>query len=145
MKLIFPFSIILIFLITKWWFVLPEDGPDKFFWGFPLAFMGEGFHTSMSFQFFLLEFIIDFFIYVIFFATLLFIIRKRFPNLLFRSALVKISWAISFVLLLGFGLLVFNSNPLFKWTRNYDWKLIDTGYIFIWQSTPRPEINSYHL
>ena len=46
-----------------WWFALPIDGPDKFYWGFPFAFLGEGFHTSMSYQFFILELIADFIIY----------------------------------------------------------------------------------
>jgi hypothetical protein len=49
--------------VTKWWYTLPVDGPDKLYWGFPLAFMGEGFHTSMSLQFFVLEFLADFLVY----------------------------------------------------------------------------------
>ncbi len=59
-KLTLPLTIILMFFITKWWYAIPVDGPEKLYWGFPLAFMGEGFHTSMSLQFFGLAFLADF-------------------------------------------------------------------------------------
>lgn len=132
------------FIITKWWYALPADGPDKLFWGFPLAFMGEGFHTSMSLQFFVFEFLADFVVYftIIFFLVLA--CRKWFPNFQISKIVTKTVWVLTFMLLIGFSFIVTTSNPIFKIKRNYDWKVLQTGSVYIWQKTPRPDIDQYH-
>jgi len=64
--ILLPIIITSMLIFTKWWYVLPVDGPDVLFWGFPFAFIGEGFHTSMSFQIFLLNWLADVLCYTIF-------------------------------------------------------------------------------
>lgn len=131
------------FIITKWWYTLPVDGTDKLYWGFPLAFMGEGFHTSMSLQFFVLEFLVDFLIYFTIVLLLVLAFRKWIPALQIFNIITKTIWVLTLILLIGFGYIVTTSNPIFKLKRNYDWKVLQTGSIFIWQKTPRPDINQY--
>jgi hypothetical protein len=139
LKLTVPLTIISMFLITKWWFVLPIDGPDKLYWGFPLAFMGEGFHTSMSLQFFVLEFLADFMVYFSVVFLLVVAFTKWFPALHISKIITKIVWVLTFVLLIGFSIIVATSNPIFKIKRNYDWHVMATGHVFIFQATPRPD------
>lgn len=139
---ILPLTIVSMFLVTKWWFALPVDGPDKMYWGFPLAFMGEGFHTSMSYQFFVVEFIADFAIYFSVWLLLSFTMQKWLPNIRIHKTFFKIIW--SFALVLVFGLYMSISNPVFHTKRRYDWYIMSTGYVFIWQATPSPDIMKYH-
>jgi hypothetical protein len=131
------------FIITKWWYTLPVDGPDKLYWGFPFAFMGEGFHTSMSLQFFALEFLADFMVYFSITLLLVLAFTKWFSTFQISKIFTKTVWLLNLVLLIGFGFIVTTSNPIFKIKRNYDWRVMATGHVFIFQSTPRPDITQY--
>lgn len=131
------------FFITKWWYAIPVDGPEKLYWGFPLAFMGEGFHTSMSLQFFGLAFLADFAVYFTVMLLLVVAFKKWFPAFQLPKIVTKTVWVLTIILLFGFGFIVTTSNPIFKIKRNYDWKVLQTGSIFIWQKTPRPDITPY--
>lgn len=128
--------------VTKWWYTLPLDGPDKMYWGFPLAFLGEGFHTSMSFQFFIMEFCIDFIIYFLFWIILILAYRKYFSKQI-PINILKIIWPFSIVLTLVFSIFISMSNPIFKYKRDYDWKIMATGYMFIWENTPSKNMNEF--
>ena len=138
-KLTIPLSIISMFLVTKWWFALPIDGPDKLYWGFPFPFLGQGFHTSMSFQFFLLEFIANIIVYFLVWIGLLYLISKKYAITNASKFLLKTVWIMALVLTLGFSILVSTSNPVFLLKRDYNWKILQTGYVFIWQDTPWPD------
>jgi len=138
-KLALAISIISMFLLTKWWFALPVDGPDKLYWGFPFAFMGEGFHTSMSYQFFIIEFISNFVVYFSFWVALILTVNKLTPNFKLSAILSKIIFSLALLLCIGFGGLISISNPIFHFKRPYDWEILQTGKVFIWENTPRPE------
>lgn len=131
-------------LITKWWYALPVDGPDKLYWGFPFAFVGEGFHTSGSLQFFALEWAADFLIYFIFWLAIFFFMRILKPPLVIKKAAVRFLWSIAIFILMGQCLLIWISNPVFHFKRPYEWQVMETGYNFIWQQTPRPDIRKYY-
>jgi hypothetical protein len=138
-KLTLPLTIISMFLVTKWWYALPVDGPDKLYWGFPYPFLGQGFHTSMSFQFFILEFAADFFIYLLGWICLLYLITKTFSITKLSKLLFKTVWSLALFLGIGFTILVSTSNPVFQLKRDYDWKILQSGHVFIWQETPWPD------
>lgn len=142
-NLTLPLTIISMFCITKWWFALPIDGPEKFYWGFPFPFLGEGFHTSMSLQFFVLEFLADFMLYFTVVKLLALACTKWHPTFQTPKIFTKTVWVLTFILFTGFSFIVSTSNPIFKIKRNYDWRVIETGYIFIFQATPRPDITHY--
>jgi hypothetical protein len=139
LKLAVAFSIISMFLLTKWWFALPIDSPDKLYWGFPFAFMGEGFHTSMSYQFFLLEFFANLAVYFSFWLVLILYVNKWVPNFKLPNLVSKIIWPLALILCTGFIILISISNPIFHFNRPYDWEILQTGKVFIWENTPRPE------
>lgn len=138
-KVALAMSLISMFLLTKWWFALPVDGPDKLYWGFPFAFMGEGFHTSMSYQFFILEFIANFAAYFSFWVILSLSINKWIPNFKIPSIVSKTILTLALLLFIGFGALISISNPIFHFKRPYDWEILQTGNVFIWENKPRPE------
>lgn len=138
-KLALAMSFISMFLLTKWWFALPVDGPDNLYWGFPFAFMGEGFHNSMSYQFFILEFTANFATYFAFWVIVLLSINKWIPNFKIPSIVSKTIWSLALLLCIGFVGVVSISNPIFHFKRPYEWKILETGNVFIWENTPRPE------
>lgn len=136
LKLIIPVTILSMIFFTKWWHAIPLDGPDKFFWGFPLAFVGQGFHTSGSLQLFLLEFLVDVFVHVLVWLLLLSLIKQ----VSIRNSIQK--WINRFVLIASIllatlcGIVVFSSSPVFHWKRPYTWEVKAVGYVFIWEQTP---------
>lgn len=95
LKVVLPLTIISFFLFTKCWFAEVDDAPNTILHGFPLIFLSEGWHTSMSFQIFLLELFIDFFVYFFFWLIVIFVINrfviKIKPSQIITIALVSIS------------------------------------------------------
>jgi hypothetical protein len=142
-KLAVALSLLSMFLLTKWWFALPVDGPDKLYWGFPFACMGEGFHTSMSYQIFVIECIANFAVYFSFWVVLILSVNKLVPNFKIPGLISKIIWSMALLVCIGFVGLISISNPIFHFKRPYDWKIIETGAAFIWQNTPRPNRFDY--
>jgi len=135
-KFIIPLTIISFVVVTKWWYVLPIDARQTFYWGFPFAFVGEGWQTSGALQFFLLEGLADISIYFAFWFLLTYILMrlsiiKRMPKLV-----SGILWSIAFFLIITGGIIIFNSYPTINLKRDYEWKIINSGYKFIWQNTP---------
>jgi hypothetical protein len=58
---------------------------------------------------------------------------KWFPAVQIPNKVTKIVWVLSLVLLIGLSLIVSKSNPIIKITRNYDWKVLKTGSVYLWQ------------
>jgi hypothetical protein len=115
--------------------VLPTDARQTYYWGFPFAFVGEGWQTSGAIQFFLLEGLADLLSYFVFWFVLIYIFWsisfiKRIPKLVSRML-----WSITSFLLIGAVIIIYFSYPTFKLTKDYDWELINYGYKFIWQKT----------
>jgi hypothetical protein len=143
-KLALPLSIILMFSFTKWWYTLPEDAPDTAFTGFPLAFVCNGWHTSMSLQIFVMEFLIDWLIY--FAATYLLIwlimqylhLNKIPKRLAIPSILVAMLIAVFSIWVASF------TENLFYVKRNFKMEVIATGYMFIWQHNPANDYYKFH-
>lgn len=131
-----PLTIISMFVLTKWWFAIPVDGPDKLFWGFPFAFIGEGFHASMSIQFFILEFIADAGVYFLSWILLCYYISKIFSRIRISKHILPITWSVAILFVMAFLVFVATSNTLFKANRNFDWKLLKTGYVLFGKKVP---------
>lgn len=136
LKRTIPLAILSFSLITKWWHAVPVDGPDKFYWGFPLAFVGQGFHTSMSLQIFIAEFILDAAICISFWLLLFYILKRmdiRLPENIWVSRVV---WSVAVSVVVISGTVIVFSDPVFHWKRPYQWEVKAVGYIFIWERTP---------
>ena len=137
--ILIPVTIISFSVFTKWWFTVPVDAPDTMYWGFPFAFVGEGWHTSMSIQFFVMELIADLIFYFLFWYVCYRLLRKKLYNL-GNKIPQSITWTLAAIITIVAILIVIISNPVIHVKRTYEWKLISSGYQFIWQNKPRPQL-----
>ena len=138
-KLIIPISIISFIVFTKWWYVSVVDTPNSIMIGFPLAYSCNGWHTSMSQQFFLLEFIFDFIVYLVFWTILFFAFDKLISEINSTKVVNRVLIMISSLLMTGSLLLVCMPENLFFLKRDFDIKVIETKPKFLWQIIPHPE------
>ncbi len=142
-KLVLPITIITFSIFTKWWYVLPVDAGDTIMHGFPLIWVCEGWHTSMSLQIFVTELIIDFFVYFLFWFSIVFVIKRFVINMKIPKIITIIFFVITGLICLG-GLLIGSmSEHIYKTNRDFDIKILTTGYTFIWQDQERPEYEDY--
>ncbi len=143
-KLILPLTIISFATVTKWWYTLPVDAPDTLYSDFPFPFVGDGWHTSLSLQIFILEFFADFFIYFLFWFTVVFIIHRFLKKMHLPKSITIGLWSISgLIICLTIFITTFPDNA-FYFKRPYDMEIMETGYKFTWQHTERPDYYKYH-
>lgn len=135
-QLILPLTIISFVIFTKWWYVLPVDAPGTFLRGFPFPYEGRGWHTSMSHQFFLLEFGADLFTYFIFWLILVFCLHRFGFPLRIPKVITIILLGVSVVALSLSILFVSNKDNVFYRSRYFGMQVKATGYQFIWQDNP---------
>lgn len=141
-RLILPLTIISFAAFTKWWYVLPEDAPDTMMAGFPFAFVADGWFTSMSIQFFIAEFIADFILYFLFWFLIVLIIKREYIHFNVSKVITKILWTLTVVTIL-FGILFFTiSEKHILVKRDWNRKVIASGYKFTWIYKKRPELSS---
>lgn len=143
-KLILPLTVISFATITKWWYVLPIDAPDTLYSGFPLPFVGDGWHTSMSLQIFILELVTDFLIYFLFWFLVLFCVNKYLSTIKTYKIVTVGLLTISGIIILGASYIASVPEHRFYFKRPYQMEIMQTGYKFIWQHTERPDYYKYH-
>jgi hypothetical protein len=143
-KLILPLTVISFATITKWWYALPVDAPDTLYSGFPFPFVGDGWHTSMSLQIFVLELFANFFIYFLFWFLVVFCVNKYLTRIRTYKIVTIALWTISGLIILGASYIASFPEHIFHFKRPYDMEIMDTGYKFIWQHTERPDYYKYH-
>ena len=136
-RLTLPLTLISFGIITKWSYGIAIDAKDVFFYGFPMIYKCEGFHTSMSTQYFLTEMAFNLLTYFVFWLTLTLALNRIWKiNITKRTA--KIFWIGFTTLFLGF---VYMSNDLddrYLIKRDFDVKIYDSGItIFGIHSTDR--------
>ena len=128
-RLTLPLTFISFGIITKWWFGIAIDAKDVFLYGFPLIYKCEGFHTSLSTQYFLTEMIINLLTYFVFWLSITWTISK-FWKINIPKLVSNVFWIGFGVLFLGF---VFLSNDLddkYLLKRDFDVKIFDSGITF---------------
>jgi hypothetical protein len=143
-KLILPLTVISFATITKWWYAFPIDAPDTMYSGFPLPFIGDGWHTSMSLQIFILELFVDFLTYFLFWFLLVFCINKYLAQIKTYKVVTTVLWAISGIIILGTSYTASFPEHIFFLKRPYDMEIMETGYKCVWQETKRPDYYKYH-
>jgi hypothetical protein len=142
-RLIFPLTVILFGTITKWWYVLPADAPDTMMIGFPLAFIGDGWHTSMSLQIFILEFLVDFLFYFSVCFLLVFLIDRYLTKIRISKWLTGLLWTFSTII---FSVAVFIASfpdHIFEIKRDWNRQVMVTGFKFTWTHQDRPDFTKY--
>lgn len=124
--LILPISLISFGIITKWWYGIVIDTKDVFFYGFPMIYKCEGFHTSMSTQYFLTEMAVNFLTYFIFWIIVISIINL-FWKIKIPKSIYKTFWIAYCILLLGFILMSRDFDDRYFLKRNFNIKIYDSG------------------
>ncbi len=131
-----PITVIVFVFFTQWWKAKPLDGPETLYWGYPFIFMGEGWHTSSSYQFFVLEFIADFIIYFVSTAIVIFIFFKRFilqPTS--KKIITTCLWIFCSIIILLITLMIYSSNSIYHIKRSYQLSEINKGIVIFWYKT----------
>jgi hypothetical protein len=143
LNLVVPLSVISFTIFTKWWYALPVDAPDSMLAGFPLPFVCDGWHTSMSFQIFVAELVLDFLVYFLFWFLVIFCVNKFLGTIRVPKILTVLLLG-STTLILGIATLIAHiSDSQFSVKRDFEMEVLDTGYKFIWQYQARPELSNY--
>lgn len=140
-KIVIPLTILSFATFTKWWYALPIDAPDTMFTGFPLPFVCNGWHTSLSLQIFTTEFFVDLLVYFLFWFILIFCIN-RFAKMKVYKALTIGLWILSGLVIAFTTLLAANKDNLFYLKRPFSIEVMDTGFKFGWQYKERPEFSN---
>lgn len=143
-KLILPLTVISIMIFTKWRYALVVDGPDEIFTGFPFAFVCSGWHTSLSLQIFVLEFVANLLIYFLIIFLLVYTIDRLVIKInVPRLASIPLIVFSSLIVILS-GLVALNPDNIYYLKRDFDIEIMETGFKFVWQKQERPDFNKYH-
>lgn len=138
-KRIIPLTIISFLLVTKWWYVLPIDAPHSIMIGFPLAYSCEGWHTSMSEQYFIMEFLIDLLFYFIIWFVLIYLIDRFIIKRKLNKIGTILLFGVSGIFLILSIFIVSNPDNIFYLKRDFETETIETQPKFIWEHIIRPE------
>lgn len=123
-KRIVPFTIISFVLITKKWYTLPIDAPETVFAGFPLPYVCNGWHTSLSLQFFVLNFLVDFLVYFLFWFLVFWGINTYSKHFKLYRGLTYTIWSIASLIVVGAGIAICTGNNVFFVNQPYEYQLI---------------------
>jgi len=142
-NIVLPLTIIAFSIFTKWWYVIPNDAPDTMMIGFPLIWMSEGWHTSLSLQIFVGELIVNLVFYFLVLYFLFFAINRFFAEIKVSKFITIIMYSI--VGLICFGAIWIGTMPehIYKAKRDFDIEILDSGYHFIWEDQERPNYENY--
>lgn len=136
-RLTFPLTLISFGIITKWSYGIAIDAKDIFSYGFPMIYKCEGFHTSMSTQYFLSEMTFNLSTYFVFWLIITLVLNRIWKiNIPKRTA--KIFWIGYGILFLGFAYLSNDLDDRYLTKRDFEVKIFDSGItIFGTHSTDR--------
>lgn len=136
-RLTLPLTLISFGIITKWSYGIVIDGTDEFLYGFPLIYKCDGFHTSLSTQYFLTEMVINLMTYFVFWLITTQII-SQFWKINIPKQIAKIFWIGYTVLFLGFIYLSNDLDDQYLTKRGFEVKIFNNGIsIFGLHSTDR--------
>lgn len=130
-KLVIPATCVSFTLFTKWWYVLPVDAPDRVMKGFPLPYVCDGWHTSLSLQIFVSEFVIDLLCYFLFWFLVLTAVNLFVTKINPPKVLTSTLWTLSILFTVFFIMIACNPENKFLLKRDFDMKVMETGFKFI--------------
>jgi len=142
LRSVFPLTIISFAAFTKWWYVSPVDAPDTMMSGFPLAFLSDGWHTSMSFQIFLIEFAIDLLVYFLFWLLVMKLFDRYVRNFIISKVLTFSLYILATTIFVMTIFVASFPEHVFKIKRDWHMEIIKTGCKMTWQVQERPGIDN---
>jgi len=143
-RLVLPLTVISFGTFTKWWYVLPVDAPDTMMAGFPLAWVSEGWWTSMSLQIFLAELFFDFLVIFLFWFLLIFLVKCFLKIISVPKILTVVMLSLS-ALFLALAIFITTwPEVTFKIKRDWSMQVMVTGYKMTWTTQDRPDFMKYY-
>ena len=142
-RLIFPLTIVLFGTVTKWWYVLPVDAPDTMMIGFPLAFISDGWHTSMSLQIFIVELLVDFLVYFSICFLLVFLVDNYFIKIRVPKLVTGLLWTFSTLIIVISIWIASFPEQIIQTRRDWEMKVMVTGFKLTWTHQDRPDFSNY--
>ncbi|NJB84205.1 hypothetical protein [Wenyingzhuangia aestuarii] len=125
-RLTLPLTLISFGIVTKWSYGIAIDAKDVFFYGFPMIYKCEGFHTSMSTQYFLTEMGINLLIYFVFWLIITFALNQIW-KINIPKRIAKMFWIGYGILFLGFTYMSNDLDDRYSIKRNFEVKIFDRG------------------
>jgi len=132
--LVLPLTVILFFTITKWTCV-QIDGPNIVLQGFPLPYVSPGLGSSMTWDFFVAEFVFDVLVYFLLVLVICYLV-DRFIYPIKPNNVISITLCIIAILFLCLQVLLYSIETTFYLHRNFDIKVINSSFTFFWQQHP---------
>jgi len=139
-KLILPLTIISFVTLTKWWYASPVDAPDTMFTGFPFPYVCAGWHTSLSLQIFIMEFLADLLIYFLFWFAFVYYLNRYVIKIKTYKLVTIGLWTLSGLIIAFMTLLAANPDNLYYVKRPFQIELLETGIDFGWNPVERPKL-----
>jgi len=144
-KFVLPITILCFATMTKWWFALPTDASGTYFIGFPFPYACNGWHTSMSIQFFILELLVDFLVYYLFWFLVIYLVQKIFKPLVIGRIFSFVLIGLSIIVLGLAAFIMSNKDNLFYFKRPFEVGIFETGYKFMWQKDKQVNAEYYQF
>ena len=119
-KLVLPLTVLSFMFVTQSWYVYVVDGPDKYMTGFPLICSSPGFHTSMSIQIFVAEFLFDLFVYFLFWFVIVFLFNRFLFKIKIRKIIYRFLIFLSVLAIALYASMLTISDVEFKLTRDFE-------------------------
>jgi hypothetical protein len=144
LNFIFPLTIIIFILFTKWWIVDVIDGTDGIMYGFPFIYKSPNFGTSMAENYFITELVIDFGIYFGIVTAIIYLTNKFLFKFEFKK-IISILLFISASILTSLELfLVFWPDNQILLKRDDEIIVKETGLKFYFNENERNNFDKYH-
>lgn len=140
-RLVLPLTIISFTDLTQWWYVLPVDAPDSMMIGFPLAYACDGWHTSMSLQIFILEFLFDLSVYFGFWFVVIICTDRYLKKIRLPRLANIILWLIAALHIAAMVFIASMPENIYKLKRDFDTEILATGFKFGWKHQQRPGLD----
>ncbi len=137
-KTALPLTIITFILYTKWWLVERKVGGMEIIYGFPFPFMANG-ATSLTFTFFIQEFVLDFTVYFLFWWSVLFFINRFVKKILWHRRFWIPLWLFTLFLMMFTSLLWSDGANLYRLKNNQEYKVLKSGFHYVGDDKTRKE------
>lgn len=142
---IIPLTILSVFLISKYWYVQVIDWTDEFMVGFPLIFTCRGFHTSLSSQFFIFEFIVDFIVYYFLIFFIAYLTKRYLVNFSISKFFYRIYWSLFMITCCLFFAISYISTDFYQLKRDFEVEEIDRGFSLLLTQDKENKIREAYL
>ena len=144
LTLVFPLTIIVFILFSKWWIVDVIDGTDGIMYGIPFIYKSPAFYTSMAEEYFITELIVDFLIYFGIILGIIYLINRFIFEIKIRKIASVILFIIALILISLELLLACMPENRFSIKRDFDIEVKQTGFEFPFNENDSKEFDNYH-